>query len=163
MPRTRAWADSVHCASVMTDEQDNVIDLLAGAPTSDTLTVARIVLDLSFAHLVAGAVDAENCVSMGIGVTSAQAFAAVPPAVPDPASADEYPPRGWLYVANMAVRTYVATSGGAVNSLPAVFHVDLRAMRKVDKGILFLAIGNNATTGAQSVTFTGRVRTLCLT
>jgi len=47
---------------------------------------------------------------------------------------------------------------------PAVFKADLRSMRRVDKGKLFLAVSSTFIAGASyNVQIVGRVRVLCLT
>jgi len=160
--RNRAWADTIFCFKSVTDEGEDVSDLLVDAPTVDTLTAVRIVVDLSVRAGAATIVDGTNCVSVGIGVTSTEAFANAPPVIPSPAVSDQYPPRGWLYVATsgVTVNTIQSTSPFIQN---AEFHADLRAMRKVDKGVLFIAITNTAILGTATVDVVGRVRVLCLT
>jgi len=157
--RNRAWADTVYSGLVIVDEGSLATDLLVNAPTVDTLTAVRIIIDVVVVLSPAIVSDALNVVSVGLGVTSREAFTAV--ALPDPAASTEYPPRGWLYVANKPVRSTATTVGLDVKE--AHFQVDLRAMRKVDKGVLFLALGNAAVLNTLSVDITGRVRVLCLT
>ena len=158
MPRNRAWADIVFCGATIADEASVAVNLLTGA-ASDTITVARILLELKFYHFVTLSADGENCISLGIGVSSSEAFDQL--ALPDPAVNGDYPPRGWLYVANMVVLTH--TVSGGIATVSADFSADVHGMRKVDKGRLFLAFGNNAIVGTSSVNYTGRIRSLCLT
>ncbi len=157
--RNRAWADTIFCGSVLVDEGSSLINLLLDAPVVDTLTAVRIVIDLSIGPLVTTTVEASNCISVGIGVSSREAVTAA--AIPDPAQSDQYPPRGWLYVANKASRFIIQSSG--IHATYALFQADLHAMRKVDKGVLFLAMGNAGVIGTESVAIFGRVRVLCLT
>jgi len=148
----------VFAGNVIIDEGSLLTDLLVNAPTVDTLTAVRIIMDLEVGHSVTSTVDAFNVHSVGIGVTSREAFAAA--VIPDPEQDSQYPPRGWLYVANKAVRSH--QDQGSTKT-QARFVVDLRAMRKIDKGVLYLAQSNNAVVQTLSVDVVGRVRVLCLT
>ncbi len=158
--RNRAWADTMFCGSLLADEGTIRSNLLIDAPTVDTLTAVRIIVDLSIGPNVVSAADAANCISVGIGVTSAEGFAAG--ATPSPAFTDQYPPRGWLYIATKVSRMFVITSTGLSTTF-AEFKGDFRAMRKVDKGILYMEIVNNAVVATGAVAIYGRVRVLCLT
>jgi len=54
-------------------------------------------------------------------------------------------------------------AGGTLQN-QATFQFDLRAMRKIDKGILFSRIDNTNSVGtASTVLVRGRIRVLCLT
>jgi len=156
--RRRAWSDTRFNGAVLSDEAVSISDLLFDAPTSDTLTVVRILVDLQLSHIVTQAADAANVVDIGIGVSSTEAAAIGPSALPEPAVSTNYPPRGWLYAATKEVRFVVDTE-----STTAHFQADLTAMRKVDKGFLFLFIQQVGVTLSASLTITGRVRVLCMT
>jgi len=160
--RNRAWADSVFNGAQILDEGTSLTNLLLNAPTVDTLTVVRLVLDLYVSHGVdEAATDESNAISVGIGVSSVEAFNQGIDALPEPQFGIEYPPRGWLYVATKPARQMSVTTGFLQET--AMFQADLRAMRKIDKGILFLAVQNNAIFGTGDVDLWGRVRALCLT
>jgi len=163
MPRNRAWADTVYKFKSVASEGNDLQNLLLNAPTVDTLTAVRIVVDLhcSFEAGVAFA-DAANSLHVGIGVTSVEAFNQGINAIPEPQFSTQYPPRGWLYVATRGVSMSVESAVGfTING--ADFSADLRSMRKVDKGILFCVIQNIGDLNTRTIDFTGRIRVLCLT
>ena len=161
--RNRAWSDTIYIGAQINDGAVDVKDLLVNAPTVDTLTAVRIVLDLELRHGSDEGADITSAVHVGIGVCSVEAFAvSEASALPSPAVATEYPPRGWLY----ANTQHCSESGGAGAvqvQKSAIFKADLRAMRKIDKGILFMVVENQAILGATAIDIWGRVRVLCLT
>jgi len=126
------------------------------------MTVTRIIGEIRLFYTVNITVtDSLSIVDCGIGVSSVEAFNAGGAALPEPTVETEYPPRGWLYVASQPVYEKVATEGIALRD--AVFKFDLRGMRKVDKGILFLTLKQENITIGGSMQVVGRVRTLCKT
>ena len=161
MARNRAWADSIFIGAQINDEATSLTNLLADVPTVDTLTAVRIVLEITIAHGVDETQDLSSAVSLGIGVCNAEAFAIGQSALSEPQDSTDYSPRGWLYVGTKPVLRSLQTEGISVRS--AEFTADLRAMRKIDKGILFMSVQNNAILGATAVDIWGRVRVLCLT
>jgi len=167
MVRNRAWADTVLSGGQIVDEQSSLTNLLLNAPTVDTLTAVRIVLDLVVIQGMDEPVaDKSNNIHVGIGVASTEAFAQGINALPEPVAANEYPPRGWLYVNSQptflrAYRETAAVVGGYIRA--AEFKADLRSMRKIDKGILYLVVQNFGVLGTADVDLWGRVRVLCLT
>ena len=144
------------------DEQASISNLLLDAPTVDTLTAVRLVVDIVIAHGVDEVFDASNVINVGIGVSSEEAFNVGINGLPEPAFSDKYPPRGWLYVATKPVLS-IASAGSQLITRQAEFSADLRSMRKIDKGILFMVVHNNAIFGTADVDIWGRVRVLCLT
>jgi len=162
--RRRAWADQRFPGTALTAGTLQLTDLLENAPTSDTLTVVRIIGDLTVQYLVSTTVgDSLSIVDVGIGVVAAASFA-VAGAVPDPSIETETPARGWLYVASQPVSQLLDAAGGvSIVDHRARFQFDLRAMRKIDKGILYIAIMQNNITVGGAMQMTGRVRSLCLT
>ncbi len=162
MPRNRAWADTVINSAQILAEQELILNLLLDAPTVDTLTVVRMVIDVEVAHgFDEPPSDRTSAVSLGIGVTSVEAFNQGINALPEPQASAQYPPRGWLYV-----NTKLVGMQGDNNSIyrkAGVFVADLRSMRKVDKGVLYMVVHNNAILGSTPVDVWGRVRVLCLT
>ncbi len=160
MPRRLAWADTRVIQDSLVAGTDIILDLLVNAPTMDTLTVVRLVVDLEAHYIITNTItDSDSIVDLGIGVTSVEAFAG---ALPDPSLDTSYPPRGWLYVASKYVGQALTTSTGMF-SKNAVFAADLRAMRKIDKGILFLRMANTNMNVGGAMEVTGRVRALCMT
>jgi len=94
--RARAWADTLVNLTVVSAAGQSATDLLANAPTIDTITAVRIVLRLEAYPAVANASDGIQAIDVGIGVTSLEAFGVN--ATPDVNTDNEYLPRGWLYV-----------------------------------------------------------------
>ena len=162
--RRRSWADQRFAGTALTAGSIKLTDLLENAPTSDTLTVVRIIGDLTVQYLVSTTVgDSLSIVDVGIGVVAASAFG-VAGAVPTPVSETEIPPRGWLYVSSQPVSQTLDGAGGvSIVNERARFQFDIRAMRKIDKGILYIAIEQNNITIGGAMQMTGRVRSLCLT
>ncbi len=161
--RNRAWADTRVLSSTIANSGRSITNLLVDAPTVDTLTAVRIVGSLH-AHFdfTSNPVDGEQIIDIGIGVASLEAFNVGFTALPSPRESDEYPPRGWLYVATKPVLSLLAVEGVLHES--AIFNFDLRASRKIDKGVLFMFISNIVGRGVgTAILVTGRVRVLCLT
>jgi len=159
--RGRAWADTLINLSISAGAAQSATDLLANAPTIDTLTAIRIVLDLEFYPVVNTLTDGIMAIDVGIGVTSLEAFAVN--ATPDVNVDGEYPPRGWLYIARTTA--YNDVFGDTKDQWkPGALHVDIHSQRKVDKGKLFLAMSSTTVEGSGlGVRAIGRVRVLCLT
>jgi len=142
-----------------------ITNLLLTAPTVDTLTAIRIVVDLTVYSGSANEDEYEMVVDFGIGVSSAEAFAVGVTALPDPNTVGDYPPRGWLFVGTK-VATQIIPGGatpGAMWVQRADFKMDLRASRRIDKGVLFAIFRNGDIAGSKALSITGRIRALCLT
>ncbi len=159
--RPRSWGDrKLAIASLVAGVRQD-FDLLQGVPKSDTITVARIIGDLTFMYSPnSTVVDSLSQVDVGIGVSSLQAFNTGGAALPDPSQEDEYPPRGWLYAATQPVFTQAESVGVIVSVARFVF--DLGAMRKLDKGVLYLTMEQNNILVGASMRVVGRVRSMCL-
>ncbi len=161
--RNRAWADTRMAGLAMVAGTPIRFDLLADAPNVDTLTAVRIVGDVTVQYTVSVTVtDSLSIVDLGIGVSSNEAFAVSSSlGLPKPSVTSAFPPRGWLYVASQPVFEKAESTG--IIHHAARFQFDLRAMRKVDKGTLFLTMEQANITLGGSMQVTGRVRVLCLT
>ena len=163
MARQRSWADTRYGGVDVVAGTDLLTDLLAVAPRVDTLTVVRIVAELNIGYTVTTTVaDADSIVDIGIGVTAQEAFDAGVTSVPDPEDPSSYPPRGWIYVNTFMVAQLVTTDGGIIDHR-ATIRFDIRAMRKIDKGVLFLRLSQKNLNVGGVMDLTGRVRALCLT
>ncbi len=144
----------------------NLTDLLATAPTLDTITVGRLVGRLYV--YVAGpttTIQAIQLVDVGVGVLSQEAAAIGGTSVPSPAIDADAPPRGWLYRSRvLSIRTNADGSEKETNNLIPVIDFDVRSMRKVDKGSLRLILVKSLIGGTVAdLTVSGLVRALCLT
>ena len=102
-----------------------------------------------------------SIVDLGIGVSSVEAITAGAASLPSPSDPLQYPPRGWLYVSSQPVWEK-AESTGILQGV-ARFQFDIRAMRKIDKGNLFMVVNHVNITVGGSMQLTGRVRVLCKT
>jgi len=160
--RRRAWADRRFDSLSMIASVPQIFDLLANAPTIDTMTVSRILGHLDLGSAVSTDPQNAHVVDVGIGVSSTEAFTVGLMALPDPRTETEYPPRGWLYAATRV--SWVQNTLEGSMGQHAVFDFDLGAMRKIDKGVLFMWVVSTFQLGtAGTLRFTGRVRSLCLT
>jgi len=161
MPRPRAWADTVF-NQPLTDAQQVNSDLLVDLPASPVITVVRIIGRLTICpNSITNQISGLTVVDFAIGVSSVEAFTAS--VLPDADQSVEAPPRGWLWT------TRTICIQDRLNTEPASRFVDqiefdVRSMRKVDKGRLFLQMENNQASGtAFTVSVIGRVRVLCVT
>jgi len=161
--RNRAWADQRFNIGALIAGATQTRDLLSGTPIpSDNITAIRLIVDLwAMYEPSATLVDSLSIVSFGVGVASVEAFTVGGTSLPNPDAVGEFPPRGWLYVDSQPVHQR-AESTGVIESM-AHFKVDLGAMRKVDKGILFASIRQENIVVGGAMRVVGRVRTLCLT
>ena len=166
MARPRAWADTLVDVAFTTTGGVLIDNLLTPLTASDTVTAVRLIIHL---HMVpqnlSDDIDGGTVVDMAVGVSAAEAFNAN--VLPDPNVAGDTPARGWLW------RDRLIAVGNSVTGPPAhdVYYgteirADVRAMRKVDRGILYLHLisGGMTVSGAYlPVAVIGIVRTLCLT
>ncbi len=107
-------------------------------------------------------VDSLSTVSLGIGVASVEALGVAGGlGLPNPSQEQEYPPRGWLYVGTQPVFQQAESTG--VIHRTARFQLDLRSMRKIDKGVLFIGFEQDNILVGGSMRVIGRSRVLCLT
>jgi len=164
MARPRAWADLIWSAEIADGGNMAPLNVLAdlGASPLDTITVTRLVGDIYVVPtLPIIALDYSQRIDVGIGVATESAFDIGVTAVPQPDISTEYPARGWLYVVTMWLFKINSTTH---DDMYAHAHFDIRTMRKVDKGILYVAAGNNPVqVGGEEIRVGGRIRALCLT
>lgn len=161
--RNRTWADTIFLGTTIGSDDQISSNLLTNAPTVDTITAIRIIGDLEIGVAITSEIEFQASISVGIGVSSVEAFAVASEAgLPRPFDATDFPPRGWLYRSVKDSWQFKAAADNQQKS-NAMFHFDVRASRRVDKGVLFLIIRNSADSGAVAVSVTGIVRVLCLT
>jgi len=162
MARPRAWADLKFNVVIPSSNDMTPLDILVdlGASRLDTITIVRLVGQMAVVpEIPVTSATSNQIIDVGIGVATEAAFTAG--TVPEPDTTTEYPARGWLYVATKSLfRGNLATVG---EMFPA-WEFDIRAMRKIDKGRLYLAAGNGLGDGTPvAIRFQGRIRALCLT
>ena len=110
--RRRSWSDQRFAGTVVVAGARQRFDLLENAPVADTMTVVRIIGDLTFMYDVTGnIVDSLSIVDVGIGVAGSVAFTGN--MLPDLSLETEYPDRGWIYIASLPVAQHLDGVGGA--------------------------------------------------
>ena len=137
--RPLAWADTI-ISNALAVGSGISPTLLANTPASDTIIIARLVIHLNvIPDAELSVIDGVMGVDIGIGVATVQAHAAG--ALPDPSVDAEAPARGWLWVDRMTI--YTAVGAGPIDRwfFPEVY-ADIRTMRKVDKGVLYIRAKN---------------------
>ncbi len=155
--RTTAWEDTFVAQSLANNARLDQ-DLLVNVSDADKrgMTVVRILVHLYFTSTAGTPVDGIQKLSMGIQLSSEDAFAAN--AVPDPNNVTEYPIGGWLYRDVVVVAE--AASGIHINP-PAEIRLDLRSQRKLDRSEMMYSVENNALGGTNfSVDANGFIRVL---
>jgi len=162
--RRRTWADTNLSLTLVSDAVQE-INLLTNVLPSDTKTAVRIIgrLIACPASLTAQ-VQGGMRIDIGIGVATEEAFGVGGASLPNPSLPANQPARGWLYKTTMTcIKEH---DSGTTNEFTFVdvLHFDVRAMRKVDRGILFLGIESDSFVGsAFDVDLIGTIRVLCLT
>ncbi len=163
MRRRRAWADTRFTAQAIANAATVKSDLLVGLSSTETKTVTRILGDLHFSADALAEVEYQQVVDVGIGVVSKEAFDLE--TLPDMDAVADYPQNGWVYIATQLCYQSLPT-GGTPTAMwrgDARFVFDIRAQRKVDRGVLFLSLLNVGVGSSTGMEVTGRVRALCLT
>ena len=162
--RPRAWADLKINENLASDGSQK-FDLLEKATVNlDTITVVRLVGKLTvIPAVVADSTIGVQLIQIGIGVASTEAFTAGIASLPDPNVDTEAPPRGWIY---KQYETFVNQQDlGTVEAFRfPEFQFDNRAMRKIDRGVLFMVMNSvDLLATATTVKVVGLIRALCLT
>jgi len=162
--RRLAWADTRYLDTVI-DAGNEIDDLLAVLANVETKTVVRIIIDVWSSGTSTSETEFDNVMSLGIGVAAQEAFDVGVTALPDPNVVTDVPSRGWLYVAEKPVMQSLPTGGTptAMWRQNAHFSEDLKAMRKIDRGVLYAYFRNTSLTTASSLILRGRIRCLCMT
>ncbi len=155
--RQTDWVDTVVDLTIGSGSQANVSLVTGLAPVNlRGITLGRTLVRLTLnSATIAGAFGAQS-VNAAIGVTSQEAFAAG--VLPDPDVSGDKPSRGWIY------RDHVGVGQNGVGS-PVIFDMraDIRALRKLENGELFLIVTSDPVTGtAFTVECRGLVRALMI-
>jgi len=158
---SRLWIDTPLALAVAVAATSNA-SLMTGVSATETrlsqMTLLRTIIGLDVARTVHDSGEGSETVTLGIGVVSQAGFSTG--AIPNPATATEFPIRGWVWKA--AYRTF-----GFAADQPAVFNrridLDIRAMRKLENGEAYIAVAVVALEGVSgAVTIHGLVRQLWL-
>jgi len=165
MAMHRVWTDlGLSGVNIPPNTSITPLDILFDAVANPFKTVTRLIIDLT-ARIedLALNVDGIARVSFGIGVASEEAFAAGAGSLPLSSGTSGYPPRGWLWVAQREVIFSNSSTHGIEAFVFPHFEADLRANRKIDKGILYLTSSAVAVFGDTfDVEISGRIRALTL-
>ena len=159
MPSNRqlVWHDQLFDETLANNAQKG-FDMTPALAVNERLgcTITRIIGTIYCSLGVTIAGDAVQVIDVGIGVIERDAQAAN--AFPDPDTEADQPGRGWMYRA----RELCFQETGVPFVSHAVFRFDIRAQRRLDRGMLMLIIDNNSTEGTpQSVVLRGLTRSLC--
>jgi len=122
------------------------------------MTLMRMIVRLDIAYTVHDAGEGSQRVGIGFGIESREAFAGG--VHPDPLTTGDFPTRGWIYRGAWRVFGFAADQ-------PAIsvreLNFDIRARRKLENGVSFMVIDNQAVEGvAATVRVLGIVRQLWL-
>ena len=166
MARRLAWADTHFDISLLTATGITGLNLLSTLEGNDTITVIRLIIKLyCLPQNLSDDLDGGAAVHMGIGVAANEAFVAN--ALPDPGTPADVPARGWLWK-DVMVAVQANTTGPSAHDTywGTEVHADIRAMRKVDRGILYF-VADSQDIGVSGVylpiNVVGLVRALCAT
>ncbi len=166
--RPRVWAD-LKIDDNMSAGGSHLENLLLNAPVDwQSKTAIRHIARLRvIPTVVANASVSAQLVSIGIGVIARDAFVAasgaVTASIPNPSVATDFPINGWIF-REQAILVNQQDSGTVEAWEMPEFHYDIRAARKVDRGILFVALVNeDLIAGTTAVKVAGMMRTLVLT
>jgi len=156
------WTDTILAENVASGAQGLVgIDPPGSGETRRQLryTLTRLILRLSINPTVRDSGEGDQIVSLGIGMTSAEAFSAG--VVADPATDSDYPAVGWLY---RGVFRLYASKADDMFVQTIEIDKDLRAQRKMENRRMYLVCDNVANQGtATPLTITGITRALYIT
>ncbi len=164
MPRPLAWADTIINQPLVGAASQVNLNLLVDLAPSDTITVARLVINLRYTtDSITQALEGAMVVDQGIQVVTAQAFAVGGVSVPQANISAEVPARGWLWRYRALVLNKVEADGDVWHYVDRAA-VDLRTMRKVDRGILIYSVKTNVIHGTvYNTKVVGIIRALCMT
>ena len=150
----------------LVDSVPQSVNLLTQAPDLDTITVARLIGRLSVQHdSLTSQIDNAAIINIGIGVSSVEGFAVAAAAgLPIVSAAASSPARGWLFRDQLRVIKVHSTDTTYEIMVVGESKFDVGAMRKVDKGVLFLIAQQDSIGGtAATVRLSGLVRAMILT
>ena len=140
-------------------------NLLTDLTASDTITVTRLILHFQVTPELGSFLIGTQRIALGIGVASVEAFGVGGSlGLPDPSQSAEIPPRGWLWSDVLDLYMDEGTTDAQFRYFFPEVRADIRAMRKVDRGVCYIGMRSiNLNGAAQTVNLTGRVGALCMT
>jgi len=150
LARKTLWIDTSAALLIAAGGQTHK-SLMTGVSSTQTrfdqMTLLRTVIGLDVARFIHDSGEGSDQVSLGIGVTSQEAFAAG--SLSDPEVDTDFPSRGWIWRARYRVYGFAADQ-------PAVFNtrvdLDIRSMRKLENGEVFFVGSSELVEGNASTT-----------
>ena len=161
--RPRSWVDLSVNENLAAGGRE-VLNILTASPVDlTTITVVRILGRLLvIPSVVANSSVSAQRVTVGIGVAAVEAFDIGVTALPRAADDGDKPPRGWIYKEH-GILVNQQDSGTVEAWHFPEFKFDVRGMRKVDHGILYITMENlDLLGGTTAVKVVGLLRALCL-
>ena len=165
MPRHRSWGDT-RVSVVLVDAVAQQIDLGLAGPQEETLTVVRVIGRLVvYPNDLEAQVTGAMAVAVAIGISGRTPFDLGITGTPDLTDMGELPPRGWLYRQQMLTIKDHATGTTSEQLHVDTLAFDVRAARKLDRGVAYIKMQSFNSNGATafSARLTGIIRTLFLT
>jgi len=159
---SRLWIDTGATLAVANASTD-AFSLMTGLTTTESrlaqMTLLRTIIGINLGYSVHDSGEGSQLVSVGIGITSNEAFATAG-ALPDPEVDLDFPARGWVWRGRYRVFGFAADQ-------PAIFtqrvDLDMRSQRKLESGLAYLIVRNEAVEGvATTIQMTGLIRQLWL-
>ncbi len=157
MARVTDWIDTLFQLQPTSGGQAFISLVTGAAPINMRgVTLIRTIISIGIAsQSIAGAYGVQAA-DLAIGVASQESFAAG--SLPDPQTATDKPPYGWVW----RTRKIVAQNG-AGSPIVVVIDADIRGARKIQNGEVYLIVNNTAIVGtAFTMEVTGIVRLLTL-
>ncbi len=155
--RSKVWADTLFNV-VIPNAGSSATSLMSTLDPDERLdvTITRLIVCLYLYPETPNEVTSIQLADLGVGIASQDAFTAG--ATADPNDPGDFPQAGWMY----RCRHVVINNSTAANRSPLiVIREDLRAMRKLQRGELYLKISNINTQGAaMGIRMIGTVRAL---
>jgi len=122
------------------------------------VTLLRTIIGMDCAAVIHDSGEGSSTLSIGIGVASQEAFLAG--TLPDPNTANDFPPKGWIFRARGRVFAFPA---GAPQVYSWRIDRDIRARRVLDNGEPYMILTNDVNESSSVVLrVTGLVRCLWL-
>ena len=158
--RDRVWGDTIFTNVPFNDLTPVLADIRGAIQVPDRYTVVRLILNLVVHFDTVDEAENAGLCHLGVGVTSFEAFTAG--VVPDPETSTDYPIHGWLFLGSELLQQSLPGAGG-IQTRYASFQKDLRASRKVDRGVLYAMFNMINIDGVPQGFISGRIRALFLT
>jgi len=159
--RKSIWVDTLHSQDT-SNSGFSLVSLMASLDLDEIrtggLTLVRTIICHEYAYSVHDAGEGSQNLDVGVAVTNQESF--LDGSVPDPDVQTDMPSRGWVYRCRHRLHGFAADQPAV--DVRAVYR-DIRASRKIENGVVYLHLRNNAADGvAATVRTTGITRCLFL-